>query len=118
MSAAVKQEVPSTGGPLAPTEMDVVVAAPADDDKKEAAPTTAPTSASPPRASTEPATATVSSTPKKATASTSSTSSASGIDPSILFRALRVPSTDARDPLGRLFPSDELLEELVAASST
>ena len=36
----------------------------------------------------------------------------------LLFKALRVPSTDARDPLGCLFPSDELLEELVASSST
>jgi hypothetical protein len=38
------------------------------------------------------------------------------IDAAMLFKALRVPSTDARDPLGRLFPSDDLLEELVASS--
>ena len=119
MATAVKQEAPSTGVPPAPTEMDVVVAAAAaDDDKKEAAPTTASSSSSsPPPASTEPATAAATPSPKKAAASTTA-SSTSSIDPSILFRALRVPSMDARDPLGRLFPSDELLEELVAASST
>ncbi|KAM3573700.1 hypothetical protein VYU27_004359 [Nannochloropsis oceanica] len=38
------------------------------------------------------------------------------IDAAMLFKALRVPSTDDRDPLGRLFPPDGLLEELVASS--
>lgn len=38
--------------------------------------------------------------------------------PAVVFQALRVPhATDPRDPLGRAFPSDELLEDLVASSS-
>jgi len=39
------------------------------------------------------------------------------IDATTLLQALRVPSQDPRDPLGRTFPSDTMLQELAASSS-
>ena len=36
------------------------------------------------------------------------------IDPSVLIRALRLSSSDPRDPIGRCYPPDEMMEDLFA----